>query len=169
MNLMLLLLLLGLLQTPAATQPAPDPFTPLEIYNGTWKVQAEHPWGGGASGTPDRLISQCHHFTLYFTCEQTVNGKALALLVYTAGTSPGKLHSRFISPDGLAGARGELTLDGNHWTYLDKPPAGLKGNWSRTENFLLDHDHIRFEEYESSDQGKSWSKTNSGTEDRTAP
>ena len=46
---------------------------------------------------------------------------------------------------------------------------GLKGNWSRTENFILDRDHIRFEEYESSDEGKTWTKTNSGTEERTAP
>jgi hypothetical protein len=69
----------------------------------------------------------------------------------------------------LAGGRGDLTLDGNHWTYLDKPPATLKGNWSRTENFIVDHDHIRFEDYESADEGKSWTKTNSGTEERTAP
>jgi len=174
MNLMLLLLLLGLLQTAPATQPAPDPFTPLEIYNGTWNVKAEHPLGEdkpGAKpgGTPDRLLSQCHHFTQYFTCEQTVNGKTLSLIVYTAGASPGKLHTRFIVPDGQAGARGDLTLDGNHWTYLDKPPAGLKGNWSRTENYILDHDHIRFEEYESPDEGKTWTKTNNGTEERTAP
>jgi hypothetical protein len=41
-------------------------------------------------------------------------------------------------------------------------------NWSRTQNFLLGRDPIRFEEYESSDEGKTWSKTNSGTEERTA-
>ena len=82
--------------------------------------------------------------------------------------SLGKFRSRFISPDGLAGGRGDLTLDGNHWTYLDKPPPTLKGNWSRVENFILDHDHIRFEECESADEGKTWTKTNSGTEERTA-
>ena len=171
---MLQLLLFALIQNPPSSQPAPDPFAPLEVYNGAWKVQAEHPWSGAAPGTPDHLVSKCQHFTQYFACEQTVNGKTLSplfqsLLVYTAGTAPGKLHTRFIVPDGQAGARGDLTLDGNPWTYLDKPPSGLKGNWSRTENFLLDHDHIRFEEYESSDQGKTWTKTNSGTEERTAP
>ena len=169
MNSMLQLLLVALLQNPPATQPAPDPFAPLAIYNGTWTVKAEHPWSGATPGTPDRLVSKCQHFTQYFACEQTVNGKTLSLIVYTAGTSPGKLHTRFIVPDGQAGARGDLTLDGNHWTYLDKPPAQLKGNWSRTENFLLDRDHIRFEEYESSDEGKTWTKTNSGTEERTTP
>jgi hypothetical protein len=173
MNSMLQLLLIALLQNSPAAQPAHDPFAPLAIYNGAWTVHAEHPWGGNgpgaAPGTADHLISRCQHFTEYFACEQTINGKPQSLLVYTAGSAPGELHSRFISPEGLAGGRGDLTLDGNHWTYLDKPPAPLKGNWSRTENFILDHDHIRFEEYESSDEGKTWTKTNSGTEDRTAP
>ena len=64
---------------------------------------------------------------------------------------------------------GKFTLDSNHWTYLDKPASGTKGNWSRVDNYILDQDHIRFEEYESSDEGKSWTKTNFGTEERTAP
>jgi hypothetical protein len=163
---MLPLLLLALLQS-SSPVPTPDPFAPLAIYSGTWTIHAEHPWSGAAPGTTDHLVSHCQRFTLYFACEQTVNSKPQALLVYTASDTPGKLHSRLINPDGLAGGRGDLTLDGNHWTYLDKPPAPLKGNWSRTENFILDHDHIRFEEYESPDEGKTWTKTNAGTEERT--
>jgi hypothetical protein len=166
---MLPILLFALIQNASGAQPAPDPFAPFAVYNGTWTVKAEHPWSGGPPGTLDHLVSRCHYFTLYFACEQTINGKAQALLVYTISTSPGMLHTRLITPDGLAGGRGDLTLDGNHWTYLDKPPATLKGNWSRVENFILDHNHIRFEEYESADEGKSWAKTNSGTEERTAP
>jgi len=54
-------------------------------------------------------------------------------------------------------------------TYLDKPPVSPKGNWSRVENFILNHDHIRFEEYESDYEGKTWTKTNFGTEERAAP
>ena len=163
---MLTLLLLAALQTPAALLPAPDPFAPLALYNGTWTVYAEHPWSGRPPGAADHLISRCQRFTLYFACEQTVNGKTQALLVYTADSTPGKLHSRFIAPDGLAGGRGDLTLDGHRWTYLDKPPHPLPGKWSRVENFIVDHDHIRFEEYESSDEGKTWTKTNSGREER---
>lgn len=163
---MMLLLLLALIQD--GTRPASDPFAPLALYDGTWTVRAEHPWGGGAPSSVDHLISRCQRFTEYFACEQTVNGKVQSLIVYTAGDSAGKLHTRFIEPGGLAGGRGDLTLEGNHWTYFDKPPLNMKGNWSRVENFIVDHDHIRFEEYESSDEGKSWNKTNSGTEERTA-
>jgi hypothetical protein len=149
-------------------QSESDPFASLEIYNGTWKVRAEHPWSGSAPGSVDSLVSRCQTFTLYFTCEQTVNGKVQGLLVYSAGSSATKLHSRLIAPDGLAAGRGDLSLDGNHWIYLDKPPSPLKGNWSRTENTIIDHDHIRFEEYESADEGKSWVKINSGIEERSA-
>ena len=163
------LVLLVLIQSASTPQTAPDPFSPLTIYSGTWTIHAEHPWSGGPSGTADHLVSRCRSFTRYFACEQTVNGATQSLIVYTAGSASGQLHTRFIAPDGLAGGRGDLTLDGNCWTYLDKPPQGLKGNWSRVENTIVDHDHIRFEEYESSDQGKSWVKTNSGTEERTGP
>jgi hypothetical protein len=163
------LVLFILVQTVSSPQPVPDPFAPLTIYSGTWTIHAEHPWSGGAPGTADHLVSRCQRFTLYFACEQTVDGKTQFLIVYTAGGAPGKLYTRFIAPDGLAGGRGNLTLNGNRWTYLDKPPVGLKGNWSRVENTIIDHNHIRFEEYESSDEGKSWTKTNSGGEERTAP
>lgn len=163
-------LLLVVLQTAAAVaRPTPDPFAPLAIYHGTWTVRAEHPWSGRAPGATDTLVSRCQHFTRYFACEQAVNGKTLALLVYTADSAPGKLHSRFVAPDGLAGGRGDLTIDGNHWTYLDKPPAPLRGNWSRVENVIVDHDHLRFEEYASSDEGRTWTKTNAGVEERAGP
>ena len=165
--MMLQLFLLALLQNPPGAQLAAGAFAPLAIYNGTWTVRAAHPWSGGAPGTLDHLVSRCQPFTLYFACEQTVNGRVLSLIVYTAGSSPRELHTRFIEPGGLPGGRGDLRLDGNHWTYLDKPSDKMKGNWSRVENFIIDHDHIRFEEYESSDQGKSWTETNFGTEERT--
>jgi hypothetical protein len=165
---MLSLLLFAIVPAALGNHTIPDPFLPLTVYIGTWNVRAEHPWSGGAPGTSDHLVSRCEGFNQFFACEQTVNGKTLSLIVYTIGAARGKMHTRFIEPDGLAGPRGDLTLDGNHWTYLDKPTPGAKGNWSRVENYVVDHDHIRFEEYESSDEGKSWTKINSGTEERTA-
>jgi hypothetical protein len=163
---MLALLLLVALQDVPRSDANPDPFAPLTIYDGTWSIRADHPWSGAAPGAVDRLISRCRRFTVYFACEQAVNGKPQGLLIYSAGAKAGQLYSRFIAPDGLAGGRGDLTLDGSHWTYLDKPPATLQGKWSRVENFIVDHNHIRFEEYESGDEGKTWTRTNSGVEER---
>lgn len=142
-----------------------DPFAPLAIYDGEWTVRAEHPWSGTAGAT-DRLTSRCHRFTAYFACEQTINDRPTSLIVYNSGAAPGRLNTRTIAPNGLAGGRGDLTLDGSHWTYIDKPPASLKGNWSRTENVVVDKDHIRFEEHESADEGKTWTRTNAGEETR---
>ena len=167
LRLMLMLGFVMLSQKLCQAGTAPDPFAPLTVYNGTWTVKAEHPWSGDAVGSFDHLVSRCKAFTLYFACEQTVNGKVQGLLVYSAGSSAGQLHSRLIAPDGLAAARGDLTLDGNRWTYLDKPPATLRGSWSRVVNTVVDHNHIQFEEWESVDEGRTWKKTNSGTEVRS--
>lgn len=166
---MLLVAFFVLSQNLSQAGTASNPFAPLAIYEGTWTVKAEHPWSGGAVGSLDHLVSRCQSFTIYFACEQTVNGKVQGLLVYSAGSPAGQLHSRLIAPDGLAAGRGDLTLDGNRWTYLDKPPPTLKGNWSRVENTVVDHDHIQFEEWESADEGRTWMKTNSGTEVRVTP
>lgn len=141
----------------------------LMIYQGHWSVRAAHPWSGAARGAIDQLESKCNRFTLYLACEQTVNGKPQSLIVYTVGTRSGLLHTRFISPNGLAGGRGELTIEGDRWTYLDKPPTGLSGPWSRVENVIVNRDRIRFKEYESVDEGKQWTLKNSGSEDRVHP
>lgn len=141
-------------------------FDSLTIYNGNWVVRALHPWSGASPGAVDRLKSRCQAFTLYFACEQTVNDKPQALIVYTIGADSGRFNTRTIAPNGLAGGRGDLTINGDHWTYLDKPPSGLTGPWSRVENTIVDRNHIRFEEYETTDQGKHWTLTNSGTEVR---
>ena len=152
----------------AEAQPplATDAFKKLEIYGGDWTVRADHPWSGAPSGSSDHLRSRCQRFSAYFTCEQTVNQKPLALIVYTVAEAPNRFHTRTIAPDGRAGGRGDLVLDGNRWTYLDKPPSGLKGPWSRTENTIRDENHIRFVEYESSDGGKTWHQINAGLEVR---
>jgi hypothetical protein len=143
-----------------------DPFGKLAIYDGTWTVHASHPWSGGQAGSADQLVSRCHRFVAYFACEQTINGAPASLIVYTASDEPERLNTRTITPSGLAGGRGDLTLAGPHWTYIDRPPASLKGDWSRTENIVTDRDHIHFEEYASSDEGKSWRLTNEGEEVR---
>lgn len=150
----------------ASTKASDAPFDPLTVYNGDWAVRAEHPWSGASPGAVDRLESRCQVFTLYFACEQTVNGKPQALIVFTIDTGPAQFNTRTIAPNGLAGGRGVLTIDGDRWTYLDKPASGLTGPWSRVENIIVDRNHIRFEEYESTDEGKHWTLTNSGTEER---
>jgi hypothetical protein len=145
-----------------------NPFAQLSIYNGEWRVYATHPWSGAPAGTADQLRSRCRRLTLYFVCEQTVNAEVKTLIVYTVGTGQTQFNTRTIVPNGLAGGRGDLTIDDTHWTYLDKPPTGLKGPWSRVENIIIDKNHIQFREYESQDEGVTWIQTNSGMEKRVS-
>lgn len=143
-----------------------DPFAPLAICSGVWAVRAAHPWSGAPSGAVARLSSHCERFSRYFVCEQTVNREPASLIVYTAGDAAGRLYTRTIAANGLAGGRGDLTLAGSRWTYTDEPPAPLKGDWSRTLNVVSDPDHIHFEGYRSADEGRTWRLFNSGREDR---
>ncbi len=156
-------LLLPILAVPVVA--AYDPFASLTLYDGEWEVRAEHPWSGAPPGAVDRLTSHCHRFTAYFACEQTINGKTASIIVYTLA-SDGGFSTRTIAPNGLAGGRGGLSLSGRRWTYLDKPPPPLTGNWSRVENVIVDHDHIHFAEFTSADEGKTWQPVNSGDEVR---
>ncbi len=154
-----------LLTAAGATSATSDPFAPLAVYDGEWEIRAKNPWSGGPAGTVDRLTSRCHRFTAYLTCEQTVNGKTGSLIIYTLAADGG-FNTRTVAPNGLAGGRGTLSLAGPRWTYLDKPPPPLAGNWSRVENIIVDHHHIHFAEFTSADEGKTWQPVNSGDEVR---
>lgn len=49
----------------------------------------------------DHLVSRCQRFTQYYAGEQTVDGKAQSLVVYTADSSPAALLRPFITPVAL--------------------------------------------------------------------
>jgi hypothetical protein len=126
-------------------------FGPINVYEGTWTVVAAHTMAG--EGRPDTIVNHCHEGTAFYTCEQVVNGKALALIVYTSTEDPTKFHTQPVLPGGQAVGRGDLTIVGDHWTFLGigKDDAG-KEMFYRTENFFTGRDKIHFEQYESSDK-----------------
>ena len=139
-------------------------FTPIKLYEGTWTVVSAHTMAG--EGKPDTIVNHCTEGTAFYTCEQVVNGKSLALIVFTATDDPTKFHSQPVLPNGQAAGRGDLTILGDHWTFLGngKNDAG-KETFYRTENFFTGRDKIHFEQYESGD-GKTWVKKNEGDEVR---
>jgi hypothetical protein len=139
-------------------------FAPLKVYEGTWTVVSAHTMAG--EGRPDTIVNHCSEGTAFYTCEQVVNGKSLALLVFTATDDPTKFHSQPVLPSGQMVGRGDLTIVGDHWTFLGsgKDDAG-KETFYRTENFFTGRDKIHFEQYESADN-KTWVKKNEGDEVR---
>jgi len=163
---MLALLLLAALQTaPAASIPAApsDPLAPLSAYNGSWTIISPHTLAG--PGKPDILVNHCTHHIAFFTCEQVVNGKPLALMVFVPTDKPNQFHTQPIFPNGQAVGRGDLTLDGPHWTFSSKDVEPGKTTWYRTENFFKGPNAIHFDQYESAD-GTTWTKTSEGDETR---
>lgn len=158
--LFLLLLTVPLQPTLCVAQSPASALDPLTVYDGSWTYTTT-----AAPAKPDQLTNHCHMTVAFYTCEQVLNGKPVALLVFVATDTAGVLRSSVILPSGSsAGAASELTLAGSHWTFLRKDAAGVS---YRVENYILDHDHIRSEQYKSTD-GTSWQKTGEGNETRVA-
>ena len=165
------ILLLGfhaaLLQGGAPSVPAvASPLWALNIYSGSWTITGASTLAG--AGKPDHVDNHCHLVDAFYTCEQVVNGKPQALIVFTPGDSPDTFHTQIVLPDGHATGRGDLTRRGERWTWDSKTipdPTGKPPTWYRTENYFTGRDIIHYEQFESAD-GVAWKKTASGDEQR---
>jgi len=165
--LRLLLLMAAMLHV----EPARNPFAALAVYSGTWTVNAQHPFSGGTG--PDTLINRCAATAAppgeaFFTCEQIVNGKAAELVIFTLSKYPGTFGVANVLPNGHASSNTDLIIDpanSSHWTFVTHESAPGQPRY-RTENTFHGPDAIHFEQFQSSDDGKTWMKTNEGDEAR---
>lgn len=141
-------------------------FAPLHAYEGTWTITSPHTMAG--EGKTDTLENHCTEGVSFYACEQVVNGKSMALVVFTATADAGKFHSHVVLPDGRGVGRGDLTIAGDHWTFLSSSTDdnGRKTSY-RTENYFKGSDRIHFEQYESGDE-KTWVLKNQGDDVRGA-
>ncbi len=159
---MLTLLALALLVDHSA--PAAPTFSDLSVYNGAWTINAAHTMAG--PGKPDELVNHCTQNTAYYSCEQVVNGKPAALIVFVPAEAPLSYHTQPVLPSGNSAGRGDLTIAGDHWTFSGQSTEGEKTTWYRTENVFAGKDKIHFEQFESTDNKTTWKMTNSGDEVR---
>src|SRR5450432_1346662 len=83
-------------------------FAPLSVYDGAWTVTVD-------GGTADSLVNRCNTGTAFYTCEQVVNGKPVALLIFTAAKEEGKFDVDNVLPNGHASSDTDLIIDGNRW------------------------------------------------------
>jgi hypothetical protein len=158
---MILGLLLTALFGQAAAKPA-DPYASLRLYDGGWTVTMRD--SAGKTHT-DSLVNACHLFGSYFACQQTVNGKVGALVIYVRGDAPGQFYTQNVLPDGRAAGRGELRIEGGRWTYLGHDEENGKTTWYRTTNDFTGKDRIHFESATSTDD-KTWTVNMSGDDVR---
>lgn len=139
-------------------------YTWLWLYQGNWIASPKDLALGAA---PDQLTDDCALVGKYFTCQQTVNGKIGALLVFVPAETSGHYFTNAILPQGFAGGRGELEISGDRWVYSSKSVDGDKTTYQRTLNTFTGKDHIHYEQGQSSD-GVNWTVTGSGDEVRVA-
>jgi hypothetical protein len=139
---------------------AQDPYAPLMLYSGTWKVTRTD------SPKPDIMLNRCQKTGRFFTCDQSVNGGLSALLVFIPRPDkPGMYYTQNIRPEGRATSRGDLEINGDVWTFLSNWDSGGKTIYYRTVNTFVGKTRIKYEQSESSNN-KDWKLTNSGEETR---
>ena len=139
---------------------AADPYAPLRLYDGSWDVRL--------AGKPaDKLTNRCALIGRYYACEQTVNGKVGALVVFLPKEQPGEYWTNPLTTEARSNGRGDLSIQGNRWVYSSKNTEGEKTTFYRTVNVFTGADQIHFEVAESPD-GKTWTVTMSGDETRAS-
>ncbi len=139
---------------------AESPYTPLQLYSGSWRITRKD------SPKPDELKNQCELVGKFFTCQQTVNGEVSALLIFIPEGKPGHYVTQSINPDGRALGRGELQINGNQWVYTSIWNQGNGQDvYFKTTNVFSGRDHIHYEQQQSAN-GKDWTTKNSGDETR---
>ncbi len=137
-----------------------DVFAPFALYQGTWQATP-----GIAGMAVDVIANQCHEFTEYFACQQTVNGKVGALVVYVYAGTAGHYNTHAILPTGVYTGPGDLVIEGNRWTFSGKTTHAGNTTYYRTINDWSGHDRIHFEVAHSTDD-KTWVVDHKGDERR---
>lgn len=145
------------------SHPVADPYAPLRLYQGSWRVT---PRDLAVGTKPDILENQCALIGKFFGCQQTVNGKIGALIIFIPTDQPGHYFTQAVMPEGWARGRGELEIENEHWTYSSKEEENGKTTYYRTVNVFSGKNHIHFELQDSTD-GKNFTTRKSGDEERT--
>jgi hypothetical protein len=143
---------------PALAGEAPD-YAPLTLYQGSWILAAD-------GGKPVRIDNACGRIGALYGCQQTVDGKLGAWVLFVPAGASGKWKTQNVRPDGGSPGRpGDLTIDGELWTYMgDEVENGVK-TWTRVTNRFSGPDRIHFEIARSTD-GKTWTVARAGDETR---
>ncbi len=95
-------------------------YQPLRLYQGDWQSTT------AGTGKSDHISNQCALIGKYFGCQQTVNGKISALIVFVPAETAGHYYTQAVLPEGWAAGRGELEISGQTWIITVKRPKRAK-------------------------------------------
>lgn len=144
-----------------------DPYAPLRLYDGKWDLV---PASSGKPADTVHIENHCAKAGEFFACNQIVNGKNMALVVFlplhpldTGGYAYHNLGLPVQSDP--PGKWGDLEINGDHWIYSSNETDNGKKTYWRTTNAFSGPDKIHFE-VQKSDDGTKWTTTMSGDEVR---
>ncbi len=136
-------------------------YGPLLNYDGEWQMKKDNP---GPNDKPVTMDNDCVRTGAFVVCEQNVEGQAPSLDVFTYAGEPGRYYASPLDIKGNPLGRGDLTIDGDVWTYSSQETKNGKTTYYRTVNEFSDgNEKIKFRVEESAD-GRTWKTTMSGVE-----
>ncbi len=144
-----------------------DPYAPLQLYDGKWDLI---PKPADKPGEPMHIENRCAKVGEFFSCNQFVNGKNTALVVFLpvhpleGGGYEYRNQALRADADG-PGTWGKLEIVGDRWVYSSEESDGGKKTYWRTTNVFSGTDKIHFEVQKSID-GTNWMTQMSGDEAR---
>jgi hypothetical protein len=164
-----IVLLLSLMSWAAAATSRPDDIGKIGVYAGAWKSRIVHYRTTYTKARIENLAvrNDCWRSSSYYVCDQFVNGKSAAFIVYTYNASQRLYHLQVISKDGNPPVSGVLTIEGNTWTFPWQYEDKGKVVFIRIVNVFPNRDTIDFHEGFSFDK-VHWTATADGVE-RRAP
>jgi hypothetical protein len=141
---------------------AADAYTPLRLYQGTWKATSQ-----SASGvaTTKIIANECARIGQFFGCQQTIDGKPGALILFLPAGQPGHYYTQAVTVEGFATGRGDLLIEADRWTYSSKSKQDGKDMFHRTTNEFSGANRIHYEQAESPD-GEHWVVKATGDEQK---
>ena len=162
-----IVVLLSLMSWAAAATNPPDAIGKIGVYAGAWKSRIVHYRTTYTKARIENLAvrNDCWRSSSYYVCDQFVNGKSAAFIVYTYNASQRLYHLQVISKDGNPPVAGVLTIQGNTWTFPWQYQDKGKMVFIRIVNVFPNRDTIDFHEAFSFDQ-IHWTATADGIERR---
>jgi hypothetical protein len=144
-----------------------DPYAALRLYDGKWDLL---PAPGDKAAETVHLENRCAKVGEFFACNQFVNGKNMALVVFlpvrpleNGGYS---YRNEALRPEGDDPSKwGGLEIVGDRWVYSNEENNNGKKIYWRITNVFSGSDKIHFEVQRSED-GAKWATTMSGDEAR---
>lgn len=142
-----------------------DPYAALKLYDGKWDVKVRVP-----ERRTDQLENRCTRTGLFFACEQILNGKSSALVVFLPLSKSPKGGQAYrtqalLADASKAGEWGRLVIDGNTWTYSWVGGDEKKPMQFRNINHFTSRNAMHFE-VQNSENGTTWQTQMAGDEDR---